>query len=253
MNRILKTIFTIVARSGISMPHDGKTPDLLLCGAKPTGWLEWNEIDQRQQLEDAVRKGTLLKADVAVTRNYHLYQRHSTQADVNQINEMTCRSPIFGLPLSETQQATYKNNAWNEDDLIRGVTSGIVDTVVLFSNLVTHGVSNKLVFLLNNLTEQGEFSFSYHKIHQTEPLTIYGQINQQDNMKMLAEELQKNFENPGYIEDRALLGRLLGYSDNDIVLSYANSGFIVRKTENMRRCIRQYLMMQEGPNWPRNP
>lgn len=253
MNRILKTIFTIVARSGISMPHDGKTPDLLLCGAEPTGWLEWNEIDQRQQLEDAVKKGTLLKADVAVTRNYHLYQRHSTQADVNQINEMTCRSPIFGLPLSETQQATYKNNAWNEDDLIRGVTSGIVDTVVLFSNLVTHGVSNKLVFLLNNLTEQGEFSFSYHKIHQTEPLTIYGQINQQDNMKMLAEELQKNFENPGYIEDRALLGRLLGYSDNDIVLSYANSGFIVRKTENMRRCIRQYLMMQEGPNWPRNP
>lgn len=256
MNKVLKAIFTLVARPGIGMPHDGKTPELLLCGAKPAGWLEWNEMDRQPLLEEAVKKGTLLKTDVYTTLNYHHYQRCSTHADVDEINEMACnKSPIFGLPLSSAEKRRMKNNSWDEDALIEGVTSGRIDTVIIFSNQVKHGAVNKLVALLDDLTERGTFNFAYHRIKLEHPLTVYGQIDQKAAINMLVDDCLKNSENVDHIADPKLLGRLLGYSDNDIAYRFEHShaGFVTRKTEGLRRYVRQYLMLQAGPNWTRNP
>tara|TARA_B100000780_G_scaffold278596_2_gene252703 strand:- start:1061 stop:1831 length:771 start_codon:yes stop_codon:yes gene_type:complete len=255
MKSPLRTIFKALARPGIHMPHDGRTPQLLLCGAKPIGFLENHEEQYKETLEKAVAKGQLLRHEFSrqSMASVCIYQKPGISPELPTIENLQTDAPIFALPLTDKAKEDMQNSYIDYSSILARLARNEIDSVAINQKWIEHGWSADFIQAIKQKAMEGALIKFQHEFMQTWPsLTIYGQLDQLENIKRLVEEIRKYDKAPDAPQDRELEGRLPGYSDNDISLNARDNSWVMNKTEPLRRYCRHQLMLDAGPQWDRN-
>ena len=133
MKSPLRTIFKALARPGIHMPHDGRTPQLLLCGAKPIGFLENHEEQYKETLEKAVAKGQLLRHEFSrqSMASVCIYQKPGISPELPTIENLQTDAPIFALPLTDKAKEDMQNSYIDYSSILARLARNEIDSVAI--------------------------------------------------------------------------------------------------------------------------
>lgn len=286
---VLQTVFKKIAALPLIGPHDEQEVELMLAGAKPVTML-WPHPDEQEKidrLDQAVRDGKLISRPAIhrLERSYTLYC-HPDYADSarellsletvgDSARDKELRQ-ILGLdrfyhyemtPLEKARLAiakyqtdfmTSSKGYQHEQKAYQHFALRLLKEGTIKAYYIPQWQEKdpKAINAFEEACAAG--TIQHHSITRdiSTAYMIYGQHGQEENMERL-EQLNRQAADPD--DPKNSFAAILGYSDRDEDY-FANrdtmpflKNYLLEKTAPLRRDLRIQMMLNEGPNWKRNP
>lgn len=269
--KALMPLFRLLAKPGINNPHTSYEAELMVTGAKPLAIMLMSDLTD--ELNAKITNGDIIVVGrKQLLHKYRLYY-HPSQSEKackaskiyaeswttgkiteeeNKFLETFINKPLTDIALPDTSKRL--KSTFGKQNVAQMLIEGVVGCTAPIQYTDSASESPLDVLARNN-------QISYREFELNNDVVILAQKNNiQDGMEFIQsyyENREKFIDSRDANEFHKRVGKLLGYTDNDIALANSTKynsrliKFVLKETNNIRRFARKEVLIADHLRTPK--